>query len=165
MPCMCSLLVQRCMNDGALLEAVCQAAQQAAASVTGCTVWMSFYSVLVSEVLTELPKVHFPLLQSEGLHSAPPVSNCTELSVLPRKAPFCGGCALPCVSPRESYEFLTLSILQQVDEKMVAQLLPFLLSGLKKQSHTEYQLATYMMLMRLITRCSPAPQLFNGAAL
>lgn len=69
------------------------------------------------------------------------------------------------MSPRESYEFTSLSILQQVDEKMVAQLLPFLLSGLKKQSHTEHQLATYMVLMRLITRCSPAPQLFNGAAL
>ena len=67
MPCMCSLLVQRCMNDGALLEAVCRAAQQAAASVTGCTVWMSFYSVLVSEMLTKLPKVDSPLPHSEGL--------------------------------------------------------------------------------------------------
>ena len=56
MACMRSLLVQRCMTDGALLEAVCRAAQQAADSVTGCTVWMSFYSVLVSEVLTKLPK-------------------------------------------------------------------------------------------------------------
>ena len=69
------------------------------------------------------------------------------------------------MGPGESYEYLSFSIPQQVDEKMVAQLLPFLLSGLKKQSHTEYQLATYMVLMRLITRCSPAPQLFNGAAL
>ena len=68
---MCSLLVQRCMTDGALLDAVCRAAQQAAASVTGCTVWMSFYSVLVSELLTKLPKVDSPLLHSEGLHSAP----------------------------------------------------------------------------------------------
>lgn len=45
----------------------------------------------------------------------------------------------------------------------MAQLLPFILPGLKDKSHAEYQLATYMLLMRLITRCSPAPQLFNGA--
>ena len=69
------------------------------------------------------------------------------------------------MSPGESCGYLTLSVPQQVDEKMVAQILPFLLSGLKKQSQTEYQLATYMVLMRLITRCSPAPHLFNGAAL
>lgn len=53
-----SLLAQRCISDAALLEAVCRAGQQAAESVTGCTVWMSFYSVLVSEVLNRLPKVH-----------------------------------------------------------------------------------------------------------
>lgn len=52
-----SLLAQRCITDAALLEAVCRAAQQASESATGCTVWMSFYSVLVSEVLTKLPKV------------------------------------------------------------------------------------------------------------
>lgn len=52
-----SMLAQRCMTDAALLESVCQAAQQAAASPTGCNMWMSFYSVLVSEVLTKLPKV------------------------------------------------------------------------------------------------------------
>ena len=75
------------------------------------------------------------------------------------------GCALPCGSLEASCKYLTLSLSLQVDEKMVAQLLPFLLSGLKKQSNMEYQLATYMLLMRLITRCSPAPQLFNGAAL
>ena len=51
------LLAQRCVTDAALLEAVCRAAQRAAESPTGCTVWMSFYSVLVSEVLTKLPKV------------------------------------------------------------------------------------------------------------
>ena len=45
----------------------------------------------------------------------------------------------------------------------MAQLLPFILPGLKDKSHAEYQLATYMLLMRLITRCSPAPQLFDGA--
>lgn len=50
----------------------------------------------------------------------------------------------------------------QVEEKTVAQLLPFLLPGLKAKDCTEYQLATYMLLMRLITRCSPSPQLFNG---
>ena len=44
----------------------------------------------------------------------------------------------------------------------MAQLLPFLLPGLKAKDRTEYQLATYMLLMRLITRCSPSPQLFNG---
>ena len=53
-----SLLAQRCITDAALLEAVCRAGQQAAESVTGCTVWMSFYSVLVSEVLNKLFKVH-----------------------------------------------------------------------------------------------------------
>ncbi len=52
-----SMLAQRCMADAALLEAVCRAAQQAAASPTGCTMWMSFYSVLVSEVLAKQPKV------------------------------------------------------------------------------------------------------------
>ena len=99
---MCSLLVQRCINDGALLEAVCRAAQQAAASVTGCTVWMSFYSVLVSEMLTKLPKVDSPHLHSEGLHSAlrrPSALNRTQLSLLPRKGAFGGGCALPYGSP------------------------------------------------------------------
>ena len=95
----------------------------------------------------------------------PSVTGRTELSLLPRNTPSCGGCALPCVSPGEPCDHLTLRMPQQIDEKMVAQLLPFLLSGLKKQSHTEYQLATYMVLMRLITRCSQAPQLFNGAAL
>ena len=44
----------------------------------------------------------------------------------------------------------------------MAQLLPFLLPGLKAKDRSEYQLATYMLLMRLITRCSPSPQLFNG---
>ena len=84
---------------------------------------------------------------------------------LPRNSPFCADCALPCVSLEASCKYLTLSYSQQVDAKVVTQLLPILLSGLKKQSHTEYQLATYMLLMRLITRCSLAPQLFNGAAL
>ena len=51
----------------------------------------------------------------------------------------------------------------QVEERTVAQLLPFILPGLKDKSHAEYQLATFMLLMRLITRCSPGPQLFNGA--
>ena len=50
----------------------------------------------------------------------------------------------------------------QVEEKTVAQLLPYLLPGLKAKDRPEYQLATYMLLMRLITRCSPSPQLFNG---
>ena len=49
-----------------------------------------------------------------------------------------------------------------MEEKTVAQLLPFLLPGLKAKDRSEYQLATYMLLMRLITRCSPSPQLFNG---
>ncbi len=45
----------------------------------------------------------------------------------------------------------------------MAQLLPFILPGLRDKSHANYQLATYMLFMRLITRCSPTPQLFNGA--
>lgn len=44
----------------------------------------------------------------------------------------------------------------------MSQLLPFVIPGLKGKSPAEYQLATYMLLMRLITRCKPALQLFNG---
>ena len=53
----------------------------------------------------------------------------------------------------------------QVEEKTVAQLLPFLLPGLRSRDRAEYQLATYMLLMRLITRCSPSAPLFNGVLL
>ena len=67
-----SMLAQRCMTDAALLESVCRAAQQAAASPTGCNMWMSFYSVLVSEVLTKLPKVPSCPLCSHNIPSCHP---------------------------------------------------------------------------------------------
>ena len=47
----------------------------------------------------------------------------------------------------------------------MSQLLPFLLPGLRSRDRAEYQLATYMLLMRLITRCSPSAPLFNGVLL
>ena len=50
----------------------------------------------------------------------------------------------------------------QVDEKMVAHLLPYLLDGVKCSAHRELRLATYMAIMQLISRSIPAPQLFNG---
>lgn len=48
-------LVQRCCTDAALLDFVCKAAQQSTSPA-----WMSFFGVLVSEVVTALPKVGHP---------------------------------------------------------------------------------------------------------
>lgn len=51
-----STLVQRCLNDVALLEFICQAAQHAASPG-----WLSFYGVLLCEVIDAVPKVGHPL--------------------------------------------------------------------------------------------------------
>ena len=75
-----SMLAQRCMADAALLEAVCRAAQQAAESPTGCAMWMSFYSVLVSEVLTKLPKVPHLVRMPTLIYPYAPLSTPTRLS-------------------------------------------------------------------------------------
>ena len=51
----------------------------------------------------------------------------------------------------------------QVTEDAIARLLPFILNGLKAAAPKEQRMATYMIIMQLITRSTPAPQLFNGA--
>ncbi len=48
-------------------------------------------------------------------------------------------------------------------EDAIAQLLPFVLEGLKGSSPKEQRMATYMIVMQLIAKSTPAPQLFNGA--
>jgi U3 small nucleolar RNA-associated protein 10 len=47
-----SSLVQRCCADAALMEFICKAAQQASSPA-----WLSFYGVVVSEVIPALPQV------------------------------------------------------------------------------------------------------------
>jgi hypothetical protein len=53
----------------------------------------------------------------------------------------------------------------QVDEKAAALLLPYMLEGVRSSAHRELRLATYMMIMQLISRSSPAPQLLDGECL
>ena len=52
-------LVQRCCTDAALLERACRGAQQQAAVAGGnaSAAWMSFYAVLLCEVLAAQPRV------------------------------------------------------------------------------------------------------------
>lgn len=63
-------LVQRCCTDAALLQFVCQAAQQAASPA-----WLSFYGVVVCEVIAAVPKVrsfkgHSPPVLGSGVIGA-----------------------------------------------------------------------------------------------
>jgi len=60
-------------------------------------------------------------------------------------------------------EGFTLVCHMQVEEKAIAQLLPYLLEGLKGSSPKEHRMATYMVIMKLIARSTPAAQLYNGA--
>lgn len=132
-----STLVQRCCNDAALLEFVCQAAQQAASPT-----WLSFYGVVVCEVIAAVPKVCFlygkSLSSQQGYQSqSEEHSNVSDVRWL--------------------FSFM------QVTEDAVARLLPFFLNGLKAATPKEQRMATYMIIMQLISRSTPAPQLFNGA--
>ncbi len=65
------------------------------------------------------------------------------------------------ISPRD----LTCDVCacKQVTEDAIARLLPFILNGLKATCPKEQRMATYMIIMQLISRSTPAPQLFNGA--
>lgn len=62
-----------------------------------------------------------------------------------------------------SVEVFMLDCHMQVEEKAIAQLLPYLLEGLKGSSLKEHSMATYMIIMKLIARSTPAAQLYNGA--
>lgn len=51
-----------------------------------------------------------------------------------------------------------------MEEAAVAQLLPHIIEGLKGSAPAEYRLATYMIVMRLASLTTPAPQLRSGEA-
>ena len=51
-----------------------------------------------------------------------------------------------------------------MDERLVTQLLPFIMEGLKASAPNDYRIATYMVVMRLISLSSPAPALQEGGA-
>ncbi len=51
-----------------------------------------------------------------------------------------------------------------MDERLVSQLLPFIMEGLKASAPNDYRIATYMVVMRLISLSTPAAALQEGGA-